>query len=209
MTLCTKTLFCAPDAPPSPADLSAIAVGVASGKIIVFPTDTVYGIGTTARNNSARERLYALKDRDPRKALPILVHSLDDARLWAEFTPEAEILARKYWPGALTLVLSVTRKGRRIVSEGAATIALRIPALALTRELIELSGVPWATTSANRSGEPACADGTAAADVFSGRVDFIVDAGPGAGQPSTVVDATGGTLKILRAGALSASEVLG
>lgn len=209
MTLCTKTLFCRDGESPSETEFQEVAEGAASGKIVVFPTDTVYGIGTSAFDLEARERIYALKARDPRKALPILIHSLDDARRWAEFTPEAESLARKHWPGPLTIVLNAAGEGLRIASPDATTVALRIPASEVTRKLIGLSGVPWATTSANRSGEPACTDGSEAANAFSGRVDFIVDAGPGGGEPSTVVDATGPALKILRAGALSPSEVLG
>jgi L-threonylcarbamoyladenylate synthase len=209
MTLCTKTVFCQAGAELPLAGLREVAEGAKSGKLVVFPTDTVYGIGTSALIPESRERIYALKERDPRKALPILVHSADDARRWAEFTPKAVRLAEKYWPGPLTLVLAATEEGRRIASPGTDTIALRVPASEVLRRTIAMSEVPWATTSANQSGEPACVDGTEAAEAFSGRVEFIVDAGPGGGEASTVVDASGESLKILREGALSASEILG
>lgn len=208
MTLCTKTLFSSETESPSQADKREAAEGVVSGKIIVFPTDTVYGIGTSALLPEARDRLYKLKDRDPRKALPILVHSAVDARRWAVFSSAAETLAKKHWPGPLTLVLTPSAEGKNLTSPGTETIAIRVPAHPLTRELIALSGVPWATTSANRSGEAACSDGASASAVFSGRVEFIVNAGVGGGEASTVVDATDMPLKILREGALSSEEIL-
>ncbi len=208
MTLCTKTLFADDSQSPSEAEKQEVANGVRSGKIIVFPTDTVYGIGTSALKPEARERLYTLKGRDPRKALPILVHSMVDARRWAVFSGAAEMLAEKHWPGPLTLVLTPSEEGRSLTSFGTETIAIRVPAHPLTRELIALSGVPWATTSANQSGEPAYSDGDSACAAFSGRVDFVINAGEGEGKASTVVDTTGPQPKILRQGALSSEEIL-
>lgn len=209
MTLCTKTLFADENEAPSQAEKQEVAEGVANGKVVVFPTDTVYGIGTSGLLPQACERLYALKDRDPRKALPILVHSALDARRWAVFSEAAETLSEKYWPGPLTLVLTPSEEGRSLTSPGTETLAIRVPAHPLTRELIALSGVPWATTSANRSGEAACSDGASAAAAFSGRVEFVVDAGVGGGEASTVVDMTGSEPKILREGAIESGVIFG
>lgn len=185
------------------AELAEAAAAVRSGAILAFPTDTVYGLGGSALVAGVAERLYALKARDPRKPLPILVDSLAEARRWAAFSEPAEALARRFWPGALTLVLAPTDAGRRLLSPGAASLALRVPDHALVRALIAASGAPWASSSANAAGEPALLDGEPVAAAFAGRVELIVDGGkcPG-GVASTVIDARGPAARVLREGAL-------
>lgn len=191
---------------PAP-DLEAVASAAAEGRLVVFPTDTVYGVGTNGLLPGARARLHAAKDRDPAKPLPILVHSTEEARRWVEFTPAAERLAGTFWPGALTLVLRPTRAGRGLAPAGAQTLAVRVPAHALARALIAASGVPWASTSANVSGEPAAKDGAQAAAALGSKADWVVDAGPSGGVESSVVDALGPGLKVLREGALSRAQL--
>ncbi|MBI5596811.1 MAG: Sua5/YciO/YrdC/YwlC family protein, partial [Elusimicrobia bacterium] len=128
----TRVIVVPAGSPPSPALLAPAAAAAAGGALVVFPTDTVYGVGTNGLLPAATARLYALKGRDPAKPLPILVHSTQDARRWAEFGPEAAALARAFWPGALTLVLQPTKAGRRLLSPGARTLAVRVPAHAVT-----------------------------------------------------------------------------
>ncbi|MDE2293143.1 MAG: Sua5/YciO/YrdC/YwlC family protein, partial [Elusimicrobia bacterium] len=113
----------------------------------------------------------------------------------------------RFWPGALTLVLLPTPEGRRLLSPGAGTVALRVPDHALLRGLIAASGAPWASTSANVSGEPAAADAEAAGAPFEGTAAWVVDGGRAGGRASSVVDATGPELKVLREGALSRREL--
>ena len=187
----------------SAADLLApVAAAAAAGETVIFPTDTVYGVGTNGLLPDAAARLYSLKGRDSAKALPILVHSPQDARRWAEFGPEAAALALAFWPGALTLVLDPTLEGRRLLSPGARTLAIRVPDHAVTRALIEASAVPWATTSANLSGRPAAADAQSAVSALGPEVAWAVDAGPAGGTASSVVEARGGRITVLREGAL-------
>ena len=187
----------------APADAAAVAAAAAAGELVVFPTDTVYGVGTSALAPGAFDRLYAAKGRDPRKPLPVLVESLQSARRWADFGPAAEALARRFWPGALTLVLRPSPEGRRLLSPGAATVALRVPDHALLRTLIAASGAPWASTSANRAGEPAASDAAAAGAPFSETAAWVVDGGRSGGRESSVVDATGPEPVVLRDGALT------
>lgn len=203
-----RILRVAPAGSFSPAELGAVADAAALGSLVVFPTDTVYGIGTNALLPDARARIYAAKGRAPAKPLPILVHSTEEARRWVAFNPVAERLARAFWPGALTLVLRPTDAGRRLAQEGSETLAVRVPDHPLLLALIAASGVPWATTSANASGSPAAKDGEAAAAAMGAAAEWVVDAGPcRGGVESSVVDAVGPGLKVLREGALSRKQL--
>jgi len=197
-----------PGEPLRPETVEEIASGLRNGKIIVFPTDTVYGIGTSALLPEAAKKLFSLKGRDSRKPLPILIDSAKVAGNWVRLSPSAEKLAGRHWPGPLTLVLPPTAQGRRLLSPGAETLALRVPDHPVTRLLLFASGIPWAATSANRSGEPPASDGEQAAEAFLDKADYIVDAGPAGGVASTVVDASGPGLRVLREGALSREDVL-
>lgn len=183
------------------ADLRALAEGARRGLLLAFPTDTVYGLGTSALVPEASRRIYAVKGRDPGKPLPILVHSAEEARRWVRWTPTAQALSDRYWPGPLTLVLEA-REEARPFSSADGTLAVRVPAHPTALALLEASGLPWASTSANRSGEPELADGAAVAAEFGEAVDFVVDAGPCAGRASTVVDARAAP-RVLREGALA------
>lgn len=196
-----------PNCPLPPSDLEAVARAAAQGQLVIFPTDTVYGVGTNGLLPRARARLYAAKGRDSAKPLPILVHSTEEARRWVEFTPAAERLAGAFWPGPLTLVLRPTEAGKALMQEGSTTLAIRVPAHALARALVAASGVPWASTSANVSGEPAAKDGAQAAAALGSKADWVVDAGPSGGVESSVVNALGPGLKVLREGALSRAKL--
>ncbi|MBI3297055.1 MAG: threonylcarbamoyl-AMP synthase [Elusimicrobia bacterium] len=192
---------------PAPASFPAIAAAVKRGKLVVFPTDTVYGIGTSALIPGACERIFAAKGRDPAKPLPILVHSTEEARRWVVFTPAAERLAAAFWPGPLTMVLEPTKAGEKLTTIGATTLAIRVPNHDVLLALLQASGVPWAATSANLSGRPAAKDGAAAAAALGEKAEWVVDAGPADGTESTVVDARALPLSILREGALSKARL--
>jgi len=153
---------------------------------VVFPTDTVYGIGACALLPEASARIYAIKGRHPRKPLPILIDSLEAARRWVRLGSTALALARRHWPGPLTLVLPPTPQGQRLLAPGTRTLAVRVPAHPVALRLLAASGLPWAVTSANRSGAPAVADGAGAVRQFRGLAEVIVDAGRTGGTESTV-----------------------
>ena len=187
--------------------VSKIAGAISACRIVAFPTDTVYGLGSTGLVRAAMRKIYQLKGRSDTKPLPILVHSREAAKRWVQWTPAAEALSRKYWPGALTLVLRPTQDGRLLKFAEYPTVAIRVPKHGALLRLIEASGVPWASTSANFSDSPALRDGQAVARQFAGLVDFIIDGGEVAGTESTVVDATDVPVRVLRTGAISPEDV--
>lgn len=182
--------------------LKAVASAAKGSKIVAFPTDTVYGFGSTGLIKAAARRIYQIKERPNIKPLAVFVHSIEAAKKWVEWTPLAEELAKKHWPGPLMLVLKHTKDGQLLTFPEYKTIAIRVPNHPVLLKLIELSGVPWVQTSANRSGQPSLNDGAEVVKSFDGAVDYILDGGTTPGLESTVVDATGDKPVVLRQGAL-------
>lgn len=178
-----------------------------AGGLVVFPTDTVYGVGAPVDAEESIERLYTAKGREETKAIPVLlgdVAQLD--RVATGLTESARRLAGRYWPGPLTLIVSRRPDLPKALSPYP-TVGVRIPDHALARRLLRSAG-PLATTSANRSGQPSPVTAQEALAQLDGRVELIIDGGrtPG-GVPSTVVDCSGPELKILRAGPLTAEQI--
>ncbi|MBI5622789.1 MAG: threonylcarbamoyl-AMP synthase [Elusimicrobia bacterium] len=192
-----------------PDDAARLVVnGIKACKVVAFPTDTVYGLGSTGLVKAVSRRIYSIKGRDALKPLPILLASAAEAKRWVEWNPAAEALAARFWPGALTMVLNATEEGRVLTFPEFTTLAVRVPSHPVTLRLLAESGVPWASTSANVSDAPALSDGKDVVSSFDGRVDFIVDAGKVAGTESTVVDLSKDPARILREGAVPAAAVL-
>ena len=178
------------------------------GLPVVFPTDTVYGVGVTPFDAAAIERLYALKGRPAEKGIPILL--ADVAALDAvarAVPPTARDLIDRFWPGPLTLIVPRWPELPDIISPDD-TIAVRVPAHAVARALIRAAGGALATTSANLSGEEPARSGAAAFAALRGRVAAVLDDGPSSGGlASTIVDCTGRRPIILRAGPLTAGDL--
>jgi tRNA threonylcarbamoyl adenosine modification protein (Sua5/YciO/YrdC/YwlC family) len=189
---------------PSPEQLRRIAEAARQGGLVVFPTDTVYGLGTSAFSRSGVEAIFRLKGRAPDKPLPLLVADAEHARRWVQWTPQAEALAAKFWPGGLTLILRPTAEGRLLACAKGPTLAVRAPNHALTQALLRACDFPWASTSANPAGQPPLADGQAAFRSFGPALAFSLDAGPTAGRESSLVDASQAPVRVLREGILSA-----
>ncbi len=172
-------------------------------RLVAFPTDTVYGLGTLAFDGATVLKLYAAKERPPEKAIPILIADIADLdQVALNIPPLAYRLMEKFWPGALTVVVP---KQPRLPIEVSATdtVAVRMPDLELARELMRLTG-PLAVTSANRSAGPNPRTAQEVLEQLAGRIDAVVDGGqtPG-GVPSTVLDCTQLTPVILREGAIA------
>ncbi len=180
-----------------------------AGKVVAFPTDTVYGVGAMGFHVRAIERLYEVKERERDKAIPYL---LADARALdqvARTIPDAaRVLAAKFWPGALTLVVPALPRVPRILTAGGDTVAVRVPNHPGAQALIDSLGMPLAATSANVSGGP---DPATAAQVFKqleGRLPVILDGGATKGNvPSTVVDVTCDPPRVLRIGVITVQEL--
>lgn len=180
-----------------------------AGGVVGLPTDTVYGIGVGLWTPGGVERLFAIKDRPPEKAIMVLIDDLTQVADLVTVPDAARRLAERHWPGGLTIVLPLV-PGAPVPAAlvaGARTLGVRLPAHPSPRALARDLG-PLPTTSANRSGEP---DARSAADVVAtlgDRLDLVLDGGPSPGGiPSTVVDCTGPTLRVVRAGAIAHADV--
>jgi L-threonylcarbamoyladenylate synthase len=177
------------------------------GGLVAFPTDTVYGVGALAFHHEAVMRLYTVKGRSTDKAIAVLIgRAADLADVATALTPVAKKLAEKFWPGSLTLVLPKHPRLPAAVT-GVATVGVRMPDHALARRLLELTG-PMAVTSANHSGEPNSLTAAQVLAQLSGRIELVLDGGrvPG-GVPSTVVDCSAATPRILREGPVTAADI--
>lgn len=177
---------------------------ISRGGVIVFPTDTFYGLGVDPKNPDAVKRLFQIKGREARQPILLLIHGKDEVSDWAENVNEqAERLMQMYWPGPLTLVFKANRQVLPILSAGTGTIGLRVPGNAVTRKLLELVNSALTGTSANISGG---ASPRAVGELDTGlrdRVDLILDGGPTpGGKPSTVLDVSTGHVRVIRAGAV-------
>jgi L-threonylcarbamoyladenylate synthase len=179
------------------------------GGIVAFPTDTVYGLGAAAGSPQAVARVYEVKKRPADMPLPLLLaHVSQIEEVARTVAPLAKLLAEKFLPGALTLVLAKSSSVPDIVTAGRATVAVRIPAHPVPVALIEGLGAPVLGTSANLSGRPSALTAGEVSSQLGGKVDLVIDGGrcPG-GRESTVVDVTGEVPVVLREGALSVREL--
>ena len=178
---------------------------IRAGKLVAFPTETVYGLGANALDAAAVARIFEAKGRPRTSPLIVHVDSVEMARgLAAEWPAAAETLARRYWPGPLTLVLPKCASIPDIVTAGLQTVGLRMPAHPLALELIRKAGLPIAAPSANRFTE---LSPTLAGHVPEGLADYVVDGGPApVGIESTVLSLVG-TPTLLRPGVIPLTEI--
>ena len=189
---------------------------IIEGKVIAFPTDSVYGIGGDPQNLEVINRIYDIKFRDRSKGLLLLVSDYDEASKIAEFNDTARKLADHYWPGQLTLILK--RKEPCIIPPEVTafqnTIGIRIPEneiiltiLKLLKERGYFGGIIG--TSANYSGEPPSLSGEEVTKKILSPIDLIIDGGKSKTKlPTTIVDCTFGEVKFLRIGKISDEEIL-
>ncbi len=186
---------------------TAIDILTSSG-LVAFPTDTVYGLGALVFDGNAVGKMYEVKERGIEKAIPILLGDYEQIFLVASGVNHmAEKLARRFWPGPLTLIVPRLPAIPEAVSS-LPTVGVRIPDFGPTRELLRLTG-PMAVTSASISGQssPSTARGVQAQ--LAGRIPLILDGGvtPG-GTPSTIVDCTNGKPVIVREGPISLEQIM-
>lgn len=179
------------------------------GAVIVFPTDTIYGLGCRIDDERAVRRIFEIKGRPITEPLPVLLADPAQADAFVrEMPPAARRLISRFWPGALTLVLRRSDRIPPTVAGGGDTVALRVPGHPLPRTLVRELGVPIVGTSANSHGMPSPATAQAAVFDLGDRVDLVLDGGRvPLGRESTVVDVTTGIPRIIREGALPAPEV--
>ncbi len=176
---------------------------IRAGGLVILPTDTVYGVAADMWQPQAVAALYAAKQRPPDRAIPILLADLDDMAQVAQDAPEiARRLAEAFWPGPLTIAIPRRPEVPEIVSS-LPTVGVRIPDHAAARAVIRACGGALAVTSANLSDQPSALTAADAARALGEAVALVLDGGrcPG-GTPSTVVDVSGGALRVVRPGPL-------
>ena len=193
------------------SDAGALRAGLAGKgcKTVAFPTESSYALGSTGLIKAATRRLLQIKERSTLKPLPVMVHSVEEARKWVEWTPLAEALAAKLWPGAVALLLKPTAQGRLLTFPEYPNVAIRVPSHPGARAILAASGVPWVYTSANKSGQPPLTDASNVEAALGAELDFIVDGGAAAPGEATIVDATGTKPRVTRVGLVSAETVQG
>lgn len=177
-----------------------------AGRLVVYPTDTLYGLGADALDEDAVLGVFETKGRGVEKALPVCVGEFEESRHVARITPLARRLAARFLPGALTLVMPAAPSVPDAVTGGGDTVAVRVPANDFARALASHFG-PLTATSANLSGRPAPRTVAEAEAQLAGAVALFVDGGALPGVPSTLVDATGDIARVIREGAVPARVV--
>lgn len=179
------------------------------GGIVGLPTDTVYGIGVSLTTPGGIERLFAAKGRPPDRAIALLLADTGQADAIGMMDEVAAALATAFWPGGLTLVVPRRPAAElpEVLTGGAPTIGLRVPAHAAPRALANALG-PLPTTSANRSGEPEARTAAEIERLLGDAIELVLDGGPStAGPASTVIDVTGPRPRVRRAGAVAIEDV--
>ncbi|MFA4647515.1 L-threonylcarbamoyladenylate synthase [Pyrococcus kukulkanii] len=182
---------------------------IREGKLVAFPTETVYGLGADALNETAVRRIFEAKGRPADN--PLIIHIADFSQvheLAREVPEEAEMLAKKFWPGPLTIVLPRKDVVPKVTTGGLDTVAIRMPAHEIALKLIKLSGRPIAAPSANISGRPSPTSAEHVIDDFYGKIECIIDGGETKiGVESTVIDLTEWPPVLLRPGGLPLEEI--
>ncbi len=178
------------------------------GGIVAFPTDTVYGLGVDVFNEEAVQKVYSVKGRGEQKPMGILISDERElCDLVVEIPESAKVLMRKFWPGALTLILPAGRVNN-FLTASSGTIGVRIPDNRIALSLVRESGVPLTSTSANLSGHASASCVEEVLGELDGKIDLVIDGGSlNSSVPSTVVDLTDGTLRILREGKVSRADI--
>jgi L-threonylcarbamoyladenylate synthase len=193
----------------SAADAARVGHAGKGCKTVAFPTESSYALGSTGLIKAATRRLLQIKERSTLKPLPVMVHSIEEAKKWVEWTPLADRLAAKLWPGAVALLLKPTAQGRLLTFPEYPNVAIRVPSHPGARAMLAASGVPWVYTSANKSGQAALADFAGVNGALGAELDFVIDGGTAGAGEATIVDATGEKPRVTKVGLVSAETVLG
>ncbi len=182
---------------------------IKNGGIVIFPTETVYGIGANALDENAVRRIYEVKERDFNKPISVLVSNFDMIEEIARDITNIEYkLMRTFFPGPFTIILKKKDTIPNIVTSGQDTIGVRMPDSEIARKLIEYVGKPLATPSANISGKPSGVDPNEIKKDFDGKVNYFIDNGKSKlGISSTIVKVENDVPKILREGSISKEEI--
>lgn len=184
---------------------------IRAGEVLGIPTDTFYGLAVDPFNLHAVDRVYEIKTRSRHKPLSLLIESVDQAAEMAWPVPETfYLLARRFWPGPLTIIVKADPKLPLKVTANTGNVALRVPAAEVPLAIIRSAGLPITATSANLHGEVECTTAIQVRDQLGDCLSIIVDGGQVPGiMPSTIVDLTGdGGWRLLRQGAIPEEQIV-
>jgi L-threonylcarbamoyladenylate synthase len=188
--------------------LDRAAALIKEGSLVAFPTETVYGLGANAFDEQAVSKIFTVKGRPCDNPLIVHIAEAADLEKVAKVTFEAQLLAKNFWPGPLTMVLAKKASIPDLVTCGLPTVAVRCPDHAIARDLIKKAAVPLAAPSANTSGRPSPTLADHVLDDLAGKIPLIIDGGAvEIGLESTVLDLSGSQPRILRPGKIGAEEL--
>ncbi|NHI90546.1 MAG: threonylcarbamoyl-AMP synthase [Candidatus Thorarchaeota archaeon] len=188
---------------------------ISAGGVVVYPTDTSYGLGCDPRNRESLERLIAVKRRDRRLGFPLLFADESQCEIYHDFHDLERVITRIFWPGALTIIVEARPDVLPHITAGRKTIAIRVPDHVIPRGIAKIIGGPIVGTSANHSGGPSPFSLPVALEQLGDEVDLYIDGGPSsAHQNSTIIGVEGPetesaplNIKIYREGALPISQI--
>jgi L-threonylcarbamoyladenylate synthase len=196
---------------PEPSLIRYAADQIRAGQVLGMPTDTFYGLAADPFNLRAVERVYEIKSRSRHKPLSLLIEDVDQAEELAKPLPEEfHALAKKFWPGPLTIIVRAASRLPLKVTANTGNVALRVPNSSIPIAVVQAAQIPITATSANLSGENECTTAVAVRDQLGMRIPIIVDGGTSPRDiASTIVDLTDeeARWKILREGAISSQEI--
>jgi L-threonylcarbamoyladenylate synthase len=193
---------------PQPEVLERAAAAVRRGKVVAIPSDALYTLVADPFNLRAVTQVFHAKGREPHRSLPILVRDMMMAEeLAGELNNRFFILARRFWPGPLTIIVPASAKVPLKVTGNTGRMALRQSRSAIANGLIGMLNEPLISTSANISGHPTCRSGIEVFGMMDGRVDLVIDGGPSTGQGATTVDITEPYWRLIKTGAVEEKEI--
>jgi L-threonylcarbamoyladenylate synthase len=188
--------------------LERAAAAVRRGRVVAIPTEALYSLVADPFNLRAVTQVFQAKGREPHRSLPILVGGLLMAEeLAGELNNRFYLLARRFWPGPLTIIVPASAKVPLKVTGNTGRLALRHSRSNIASQLVEMLNQPLVATSANISGSPTCRSGIEVFGMMDGRVDLVVDGGPCSGRGATTVDITEPMWRVIRAGVIEEKEL--
>jgi len=193
---------------PQPEVLERAAAAVRRGKVVAIPTDALYTLVADPFNLHAVTQVFHARGREPHRSLPILIGILLTAEeLAAELNNRFYLLARRFWPGPLTIIVPASVRIPLKVTGNTGRLALRNSRAGVANQLIELMNQPLISTSANISGHPTCRSGIDVFGMMDGRVDLVLDGGMCSGPGSTTVDITEPMWRLIKTGAVDEKDI--
>jgi L-threonylcarbamoyladenylate synthase len=193
---------------PQPEVLERAGAAIRRGQVVAIPTDALYTLVADPYNLRAVTQVFKAKGREPQLSLPILIRdTLMAEELSSELNNRFFLLARRFWPGPLTIIVPASARVPLKVTGNTGRLALRQPRSAVASQLVALTGQPLIATSANISGSPTCASGIDVFALMDGRIDLVLDGGVCTGLGSTTVDITEPYWRLIKPGAIDEKSI--